>query len=216
MRRGPVRTVLVALLIAVAAGAFLLFGVRPSIPANAAAAPVATATLEESRLAGERPSGHDCLPRIERDAGWIEVCWEAHGPRAAEDGDAHQDYSTLRLYGSYQSTSALGIRWLVLEARLRGTLSNNVMDGWPSGTYEGPCAPAPVSLAIPMDSVGTESLCGRTSAGPGEGGAAWRSEWTCGPCLPFDDTTRGFALYHLVAVPEGEVPSWDLFVDVGS
>lgn len=159
------------------------------------------------------PTGQACLPRIERDAGWADVCWAAY--RLAADADASKDYYLLRMYGSFQSTSALGVRWLVVEARLDGEPGDNVFDGWPDGTIEGPCRSLEAHLLVPLGAASREEVCGRTTGGLSLEPWGWRSTWTCDPCIPFDSTTRGLGMVNVIGVPQGTIPVWDLYADFG-
>jgi hypothetical protein len=47
--------------------------------------------------------------------------------------------------------------------------------------------------------------------------APWTSAitWTCRGCLLPDDADRAIDLYVTIGVPEGTVPTWDIYADVG-
>lgn len=223
MRNGRGRVVVVAVGIAVLAGGYLLFFALP-IPATAAKDPIARTemsgpiapdmgTEDGAEVPAVSPSGQRCLDRLVRDAGWADVCWEAY--REPRDSDKQKDYYSLRIYGSYQGTGALGIKWLVVKFRLVTPPLSNVFDGWPAGTYDGPCEQQPVSLMIPSTTIYMATICGHTTSGPGSDWS-WTSSWTCSPCRPFDNSARELALYGAAAVAPGVVPAWDIFVDFGS
>lgn len=224
MRNGLGRVVVLAIGITVTVGAYLLFLASPSVPASAAKDPIARtvmtgpiapdmSTEDGAEVPPASPVGQACLERIVREAGWADVCWGAY--REPREADPQKDYYVLRVYGSYQGTSPLGIRWLVVKSRLVEPPLFNTFDGWPSGTYDGPCEQQPVSLMLPSTSGEAEMICGHTTSGPGDDWS-WTSTWTCGPCQPFDTTTRALALYGMVAVASGTVPAWDVFVEFGS
>ena len=61
-----------------------------------------------------------------------------------------------------------------------------------------------------------EDVCGRTEGETDH--ATWTHSvtWTCEQCLVLDDATRAVTLYNFVGMPEGAVPSWDLFADAGT
>jgi hypothetical protein len=224
MRSRLGRVVAAAIGIALLAGAYLLFLAPPGVPATAAKDPIARTAMtgpiapdmvseDGAEVPPVSPVGQVCLERIVREAGSADVCWAAS--REPRDSHPQQDYYYLRIYGSYRGTSALGIRWLVVKSRLVTPPLLDVFDGWPSGTYDGPCEEQPVSLMVPLASIDRATLCGHTTAGPGSDGS-WTSTWTCSPCRPFDSTTRELGLYGVVGVAEGMVPAWDVFVDFGS
>jgi hypothetical protein len=223
MRNGLGRVVVLAIGIAVVAGAFLVLFV-PGLPASAArdaiartemTGPIAPDMVSEdgAEVPAVSPAGQECLPRIVREAGWADVCWAAY--REPRDADPQKDYYSLRIYGSYEGAGALGIKWLVVKSRLVDPPLFNTYDGWPDGTYDGPCEEQTVSLMLPSTWDDHATLCGHTTAGPGTDWT-WQSTWTCSPCWPFDATTRELALYGVAAVAPGTVPAWDLFVDFGN
>ena len=163
------------------------------------------------------PSGRQCLERIERPAGPMDLCWEDW--RDPADADPQQDYYLLRVYGSFGGASGTGVRWAVAGARLVGEPSNQVFQAWPVGVYEGACEQDIVAIG-PLGIGSTpvlETLCGRTTATTSTKSGDWsqRVTWTCPSCLLPDQSTRSIALYEWMAVPEGTVPAWDIFGDLG-
>jgi hypothetical protein len=224
MRRGLGRTLLLAVVIAGLAAGYLVFLAPPSVPANAAMLPIARTTMtgaiapdmaseDGAEVPPASPNGQACLDRIERSSGWADVCWQAY--REPADSDPQKDYYWLRIYGSYQPSGAAGIRWLVVKSRLVDPPLFDTYDGWPAGTYDGPCAPQPISLILTLSSAETATICGHITAGPDQP-RGWSSTWTCNPCRLFDTDTRAIALYGLAAVKPGVVPAWDVYLDFGT
>jgi hypothetical protein len=224
MRSGLGRVAALAIGIALVAGGYLIVLARPGVPATAAKAPIVRTEMtgpiapdmeleDGAEVPAVSPSGQECLQRITLAAGWADVCWEAF--REPRESDPQKDYYRLRIYGSYQGTGALGIRWLIVKSRLVEPPLLNVYDGWPSGTYDGSCTEQPVSLMLSPTSPERATVCGHTTSGPGDDWA-WQSTWTCSPCWPFDNMTRELALYGVAGVAPGAVPEWDVFVDFGS
>ncbi|MGH9888639.1 MAG: hypothetical protein ACREBE_24110, partial [bacterium] len=195
MRGRLVKMAPIGVLIAVLGGIYLIFLAGPAIPANAAQAPIARTemtgpiapdmgTEDGAEVPPISPHGGTCLARLERSAGWADVCWEAY--RVPQDSDPQKDYYQLRVYGTYQATTALGIRWFTVRSRLVDPPLGDVYDGWPTGTYDGPCEQQAVNLMmLTSPDLGPVTVCGHTTSGPGEGWT-WASTWTCGPCWPFD------------------------------
>jgi hypothetical protein len=202
-------TVFLATVFVFTAAALLIDRLPPRIPTTAAATPVARATLGEVPQGG---FGVACLDRLTWGSGWADLCWQAS--REPQEADPEKDYYLLRFYGSFE-----GLRWLVVHSDLVGEPGDGVFDGWPTGTFTGPCQDVPVDMMVPLQPIGTETLCGHLTAGPDAGpGSSWsqRVTWTCERCLLSDDATRPISLYTEVGVPEGSLPVWDLFADGGS
>jgi hypothetical protein len=224
VRNGLGRYAALAIGIVVVVGTYLVFFAPSGAPASAAQVPIARTEMtgpialdmvaeDGAEVPATSPAGEACLERLVREAGWADVCWGAY--REPQDADRQKDYYTLRVYGSYQGTGVLGIKWLIVKSRLLEPPLQNVFDGWPAGTYDGQCEQQPVSLMISSASSETAMVCGHTTSGPGTDWS-WTRTWTCSPCAPFDTATRAFDLYTVVGVTPGTVPSWDVFVDFGS
>lgn len=199
---------LVAGIVAVAAGLAAVVIIRwvPEVPAAAASAPVARTTLTPSQT-----TGSECLPRMERDAGFLDACW--HANRELADADPAKDYYQLTVFGTFGPGPSGSPRWARLVADLDGEPAGNVFLSWPTGTYDGPCREEVISLP-PSSNARTDTICGHTVASePVE----WTKEvtWTCRVCLLPDDDHRALSLSITVAVPEGTVPTWDIYADVG-
>src|SRR5689334_25047412 len=127
-------TAIVVVALGLAAVALAMDRIPPSIPANAAAAAIVTATP------GEDGSGDgNCLDRASWGPGWADLCWQAW--RLTDETDPSKDYYALTMYGSFQ-----GVRWLVIRSDLAGQPAGGAFDGWPDGTYEGDCRNVTVQL----------------------------------------------------------------------
>lgn len=87
-----------------------------------------------------------------------------------------------------------------------------MMQGWPSGTFDGACEPRVIGTVDlgPIE----ETVCGHT-IGFDTGTWAHEADWTCVGCILPDDRNRSLSLYIAVGVPEGTVPEWDVYADVG-
>ena len=194
----------------------------PEVPANAAVNPVDETVLrgaiapdiaEGTDIADvpRSPAGGACIPRIERVAGFMDVCWSAH--RYPADSDPDKDYYLLEVVGTIGAGGGTSPRWAVLKADLVGSPADNVLTSWPEGEIDGDCEPVPVSLSL-VDP-GTEAvLCGHLVASDA-GGWAREVAWTCQGCLIPDDRDRALSLYVEVGVTAGSVPVWQIYADVG-
>jgi hypothetical protein len=157
------------------------------------------------------PMGSECLPRINRPAGYLDVCWSAH--RHPADSDPDKDYYLLNVYGTFGPGADGSPRWAVLKADLVGSPADDVMTAWPSGEFDGDCRPQPVPLAF-VDPETEAVLCGHLASGEGD---TWARDvtWTCRGCLLPDSADRALSLYVEVGVTAGTVPVWEIFADVG-
>ena len=229
MRSGanrPVAIVLALVVIVMAAACALTRFGRPSIDPSAATnpitrtvltgpvspdvteGPIPTGDVDPGDMTPATPQGNECLDRIVRGDGWLDLCWAAG--RYGNEADPTKDYYLLRVYGSYE-----GVRWLVVGSRLLVDPGDGAFDAWPDGTFEGACRQEQVHLLIPLTALATEYVCGHTEGRIGIDDWSHRVTWRCEACLLPDATTRGFGLYSVVGVPEGTVPSWDVFGDAG-
>ena len=220
----PARRVVavVAVLAVLVAGAVAANRWAPAVPASAGSnlvgravltGPItadATAGVDAASLP-RSPAGSDCLTRIARPAGPMDLCWQAW--RDPQDADPAQDYYRLRVYGTFGGNDGSGVRWVVLRAGLVGKPSNEVFDAWPRDTVDGPCQNVTVSLRFGPDT--DETVCGRTVATIRYEDWSQQVTWTCESCLFPDHATRAVALQQLVAVAAGTVPSWEIFADLG-
>ena len=191
---------------ATAAIAFSLLRWVPDVPADAASDPVV-----RTAMTGSSTSAGECLPRIQRPSGYLDACWQADRERSEQDPD--KDYYRLHVYGTFGPGTSGSPRWARLAADLVGTPADNVLMAWPSGEWDGPCEQQPVTIGLggpPID----ETICGHTAAAEPE---PWTQvvTWTCRGCLIPDDRDRALSLHVIVGVPDGEVPEWDIAVDVG-
>ena len=214
-----------AVVLAIVGGTLLaLVALRwsPAVPANAAEHPVGQTVLtgpiasdiaEGTDIAEvpRSPAGGACVPRVERAAGYMDVCWSAH--RHPADSDPDKDYYVLEVVGTFGAGRDGPPRWAVLKADLVGSPADNVLSAWPDGEIDGECEQMPVSL--PLVDPGTEAvLCGHIDSGD-FGTWGRHVTWTCRGCLLPDDRDRALSLYVEVGVPANSVPVWELFADVG-
>ena len=218
-----VGSIVVALAVVALLGANFIGHVQPTVPASAGTTSVGRTTLagdvapdpsegvDPDTLAAS-PSGQLCLPRIERPEGSIDLCWEAF--REMGDGSPTQDYYGLQVYGTFFGEGGTGARWTAVRARLLGEPSNNVLTSWPSGTYDGPCQQQRVDLQLTH--VADETLCGLTTGVMNASDWSATVTWSCVGCVLPDKASKGLILYEFVAMPEGTIPNWELFADVGT
>lgn len=192
--------------VAAAALAFAVLRWVPDVPTNVASDPVV-----RTSMGGSQPSGGACLPRIERPSGYLDACWQAHRDRT--ERDPKKDYYRLHVYGTFGPGPSGSPRWARFVADLVGTPADNVLMAWPSGEWDGPCEQRPVSIGL-GEAPTVDTICGHTAAVEPQ---PWTHvvTWTCRGCLIPDDHDRALTLHVIVGVPQGEVPEWDLAVDVG-
>ena len=220
MTRQRNQVLLALVVVAVAGVVVLLGGARPAIPAAAAQVPVAR-TVVSGEIAPDLAEGVDpdtipvspfgaaCLERIERGDGWADLCWSAW--RDPHDSDPAKDYYLFKVHGSFE-----GLRWLVVRSDLVGAPADNVFSAWPEGTFNGACRQVAVHLIVTPAALPSDDLCGRTEGVSSPAQSAHRVVWTCEACLLPDASTKAIALYNVVGVQAGTVPSWDIFADAGT
>lgn len=199
----------------------------PTIPPTAASTRIAIAEnltaagvadpAGDAALDAATPSSSECLDRIARPGGWLDLCWSVS--RMMNEADAAEDYYVLRVWGTLSGDPApAGLRWAVVRARPDpGSSPFEFRAGWPDTVYDGSCQKTTTSLGI-FDPADPEvTVCGRTtgvmdSADPESTGV----EWTCAGCLLPMSATQTMLVTEAVAVPEGGSPIWDLYADIGS
>ncbi len=194
----------------------------PHVPADAASTPLAR-TLLTGEVAPDASAGADvnqglaapfgqaCLPRISNATGVLDVCWEAH--RYPSDADPGKDYYILRVFGTIGPGSSGTPRWAILKAALEGSPADRVFSTWPDGALDGSCESVPVTLGLALPDM-QETICGHIT-GSAAGQWAHAVTWTCVGCLLPNDRDRSLSLYEAVGVPEGTIPVWQVFADVG-
>ncbi len=158
------------------------------------------------------PAGSACLQSITRPAGRMDLCWGAY--RDPHDSDPTQDYYRFKVFGTIFGSVGSGVRWASVLAGLVGEPSNNVFLNWPRDVFDGPCQQVEVSLGI--GPVEVEEICGRTTGNDGRAPWSYRVTWTCVECLVPDHENRALSLHQWIAVPQGRVPTWEIFADLGS
>lgn len=222
--RRPIGIVALGALVVVAAAMLALAALRwsPDVPNGVASSPIAE-TVMTGEIAADvtegtdindvprSPSGHDCLPRIDRSSGSMDVCWSAH--RYAADSDPDKDYYLLVVSSTFGPGADGSPRWAAVRADLDGSPAGNVFSAWPEGEFDGPCEPTPVTLSL-VDPGTEEVLCGHIESAE-VGTWAHAVTWTCEGCLLPDDRERALSLYVAVGVPAGAVPVWQISADVG-
>jgi hypothetical protein len=182
---------------------------RPAVPDDSSLPLIALAALEgESEV---NWAANECLDRIERPAGSLDLCWAV--TREFDESDSNRDYYDLRVFGSFGLDTGTGIRWVAVRVQPDAAASVELLDSWPTGVFEGECEQ--MEVAVGPGPMTPETICGRTAATTRAGSGGRRVDWTCGVCLFPDQRTRAIALYEFVAVPAGTAPAWQIFADLG-
>lgn len=203
MKAGRVAIVIGAIAVVAAAALFLAAIWTPNVPVDAASATLAQTSSNAS---------NECLDRVERAAGWLDLCWAV--VRSA-DNDPGKDYYTLRVYGT-ASGSGTGIRWSKVRADLVGQPSDRVFGGWPNGTFDGRCAATVVGGPIPEITAQLAEICGHTVGTEADGKWSQSATWTCVGCVEADHSDHAVILYEWVGVDEGTIPAWSIGADFGA
>jgi hypothetical protein len=173
--------------------------------------PDATEGVDPDTLALS-PAGDDCV-QIDRPAGSWLLCWQAH--RDPHDADPAQDYYRFHIGSSFGHEAGTGARWAGIRVRLVDEPSNGVFTNWPEGVFEGPCKPVDVSVGG-VGPVEQETVCGRTTGSAGRAAWSYRVTWACVSCPLPNDADWSLPLHEWVAVPQGTVPTWEIYADLGS
>jgi len=205
------------------AAATLACGRPPSVPDDGGLSLVERTVLQgeitpdaaegvDPETLSRTPAGSECLQSIMRPAGRLDLCWGAY--RDPHDSDPTQDYYRFRVSGTIFGSVGSGVRWASVLARLVGEPSSDVFMNWPDGVFEGPCDQVEVTLGV--GPVEVEDICGRTTGSAGREPWSYRVTWTCVECLVPDHADRSLALHQWIAVPQGTVPTWEIFADLGS
>lgn len=203
------------------AGAAVANTWTPSVPDEGALPFLARTVLEgemtpdltegvDPETLSRTPAGQACLA-IDRPTGPWSICWAAY--RYPYDGDPIQDYYRFRVYGTFGGETGTGLRWASVLAKLVGEPSNNVFEAWPTGVYEGPCDQ--VDMSVGPGPLEPETVCGRTTGSAGRVAWSHRVTWTCTSCLIPDHANRALSLHQWVAVPQGTIPTWEIYADLG-
>jgi hypothetical protein len=193
------------------AGATAACGSTVRVP-DEAALPLVFRTVFQGEVAPDttEPNGQGCT-QIDRPAGPWSLCWAAF--RESNEDDPTQDYYHFRVYGTFGGEAGTGVRWASVRVRLVDEPSNNVFLSWPDGDFEGPCDQVNFSLGAGPPKQAT--LCRRTTGSPGREPWSYRVTWTC-ECQVPDHADRSLPLHQWVAVPQGKIPTWEIFADLGS
>jgi hypothetical protein len=191
------------------------------VPSDAAASPAATMRLtaeQAAAVAATLPTtiaASACLPRIQRSVGWLDLCWQIG---RVPDGDPLKDYYWGRLTGTMQGKDTFsGLHWAVLRAGPVASSTMEIDDAWPGQSYDGGCGQVPVTGPITMTGVSMAvDACDRTTVDDsGFATGTVSLTWVCTHCLLPVPGSRGIGLAFWVDVPQGVVPAWDLYADIG-
>lgn len=219
--RRLIRVVAVVALVMVVITGVAWFATTASVPSGAAASPVATVRVSAEQAAAVATTltttiaDSACLPRIQRSVGWLDLCWQIG---RVPDGDPDKDYYWARLSGTMQGKDTLaGLHWAVLRARPAAGSTMEIDDTWPDQSYDGGCGQVPVTGPMTMTGVSmTVDACDRTTVD--DSGFATGSvslTWVCTHCLLPVSGSRGIGLGLWVDVPQGALPAWDFYADIG-
>lgn len=164
------------------------------------------------------PNGQACLPSVTRSAGRLDLCWAV--TRVGNDADPEADYYLVRVYGSAFGDGT-GLRWTSAAVRAAATSAPQSLRGsWPSdGTVSDPCVQVVPDVGGYPGVLPPETICADTSgssqADAVPNGPEQSAVWTCVRCLLPSHDARNVILYQFVSVPEGRVPVWDVYGDLG-
>ena len=192
-----------------------------SIPADAAASPIARTGLDpgvstdivlgaEDTSPGSWIVATACLDRLQRPAGAMDLCWSV---MREADADPAKDYYSFRLSGSVLGSAGTGTRWAVIRAHFLGQVLDENFMTWPVGQYDGACGEE-VATQFP-DAGAPETECGRTVGTSDFGNLSNSARWLCVGCVIPDHGSVPIALHQEVGVPQGKVPNWEIFGDLG-
>ena len=210
--------------VAVVAVAWLL-APTPVVPANAGVL-LATTSLHGPMLpdpsAGAdppaTPSGQVCLASLKRSVGRLDLCWAV--TRLGSDADPESDYYLIQVFGT-AFADGTGLRWTSATVRAAATSAPlSLLGSWPSdGTWEDPCTQVVPDVSGYPGVLPREWICANTT-GSSQGdamanGPQQSAVWTCVRCLLPTHDDRSVVLYQFVSVPEGGVPAWDVYGDLG-
>lgn len=219
------RAALIALIALIAAalvsGSVLGSSWTASIPADAASVVLSRTTLDQTNsedpiLGPDEPAPETwlvataCLDRLQRPAGALDLCWSV--TREA-DADPAKDYYIVRLYGSILGSLGSGTRWAEIRARLVGDVLDGAFQTWPVGVHDGAC-----DEQVVTDGSGEgapEEICGRTVATSDYADLSNGVTWFCVGCLIPNHGSVPVTLHQEVGVPQGTVPNWEIFGDLG-
>lgn len=195
----------------------------PTVPADAASIVLATTAMvgevtpdptegTDLESLSRGPMGSACLDPIVRPAGPLLLCWDAH--RVVAETDPAKDYYRLGVSGTFGGETGTGVRWAVVRASLVGEPADRVFEGWPTGVVEGSCQQVEVAFGISTDPV-FHTVCGGTSGTTDDTDWSHTVSWVCTGCLVADHADREIALEVFVGMPEGVVPTFEIFADLG-
>ena len=195
----------------------------PAVPADAASVVLARTTLvgevtpdpaegTDPASVPREPFGSECLDPIVRPAGPLSLCWNAY--RVGAEADPTKDYYRLGVSGTFGGETGTGVRWAVVRVRVVGEPAGRVFEGWPRGVVEGSCRQVEVAFGLATEPV-FHTVCGGTTGTTDDVAWSHTVSWVCTGCLVADHADREIALEVFVGMPEGVVPTFEIFADLG-
>jgi hypothetical protein len=230
-RRWAVAIVPAAAIIATTWAA-VAFAWVPAVPVAAQGARIGTATVEGFNppdpndwfpqiLEWRTPAGSGCFDPVVRPAGRLDICWEAY-----RDNREHlpgADYYQFRLVATLQAK--VPETWVDISIIPVGDERTRPEHIWPSGVLDGPCRSAAVEgmdfltdrvIGEMTDDVARDHACGRTTGARVDGRQRHRVIWTCAGCGADQPGGRQIAVRELTVTSQGNVPSWEVYAELGS
>ncbi len=163
------------------------------------------------------PAGSGCFDPVVRPAGRLDICWEAY-----RDNREHlpgADYYQFRLVAALHATGPSS--WATVWITPIGGERTSVRQLSPSGVLDGPCRSASVqgmnflTNGNMTNDVASDFACGRTTAARADAWGRHWVIWTCAACGADEPSGRQIAIRQLTGSSEGDVPSWQIFAELG-
>jgi hypothetical protein len=163
------------------------------------------------------PNGRGYFDPVVQPAGRLELCWE--GYRDNRERLPGADYYQFRLLATLHSTTPTS--WVAIDILVPGEERTYVGHLWPSGVLDGPCRTTAVegmnflTDGDMTNDVAEDVACGRTTAATSDGGRRHWVIWTCAACGADEASGRQIAIREIVGSPEGSVPTWEIYAELG-
>ncbi len=163
------------------------------------------------------PNGSGCFDPVVRPAGRLELCWE--GYRDNRERLPGADYYQFRLVATLHSTTPTS--WVAIDIIVPGEERTSIRHLWPSGVLDGLCRTTAVegmnflTDGDMTNDVAEDVACGRTTAATSDGGRRHWVIWTCAACGADEASGRQIAIREIVGSPEGSVPTWEIYAELG-